>query len=374
MKKIATSILLILTFVFLYIMYDYISYRDSNAVSDAAFVKSDAIYTLSFKVGGKIDLLSLKEGDKVSKNSLIASINKEDFLLKKENLEHNIKALIANRDALVLKKDRLFKELGIQTTISKNNISISDEELMALKKEIYANKTKLDKLKKDRDRYKKLVKDRLISKSDFEKIDTSYKALKAKIEASYKKLNSFKKSTQNRESAYKISELKKSSIKEIELNIKALNEQIEANKIELKSLQKKISYCDLKSPVDGVVAKRFVNLNQVVSKGTPIYSIVDTNNKHVEVLLSEKKLHGVKIGNSATIKTEADDKTELKGVVESILPTSASTFSLVPRDIASGEFTKLDQRFVVRISFKESKKRLKNVLIGMGATVAIQRK
>jgi len=55
--------------------------------------------------------------------------------------------------------------------------------------------------------------------------------------------------------------------------------------------------------------------------------------------------------------------------VQSILPTSASTFSLVPRDISSGEFTKLDQRFVVRIKLNEKQ----GLKIGMSLTVAIKR-
>ena len=58
------------------------------------------------------------------------------------------------------------------------------------------------------------------------------------------------------------------------------------------------------------------------------------------------------------------------GIVEAILPASLATFSLVPRDIASGEFTKLDQRFNVRIKLLNIDNDLK---VGMGATVAIKR-
>ena len=49
------------------------------------------------------------------------------------------------------------------------------------------------------------------------------------------------------------------------------------------------------------------------------------------------------------------------------MPVSASTFSLVPRDIASGEFTKLDQRFIVKIKIPYNPK----VRIGMSGEVKI---
>jgi membrane fusion protein (multidrug efflux system) len=85
-------------------------------------------------------------------------------------------------------------------------------------------------------------------------------------------------------------------------------------------------------------------------------------------LLSEKKLRGVKVGNEAYILLDANGK-RYDGVVESILPTSAATFSLVPRDIASGEFTKLDQRFVVRVKLDN----IDGLLAGMSAKIVIKR-
>ncbi|RUM68722.1 MAG: EmrA/EmrK family multidrug efflux transporter periplasmic adaptor subunit [Sulfurospirillum sp.] len=373
MKKFGTVLLLILALGFAWMLYSYLSYRSNNAVSDAAFVKSDAIYTLGFKVGGKIDHMLFTEGQKVSKERTIATIDPTDYQITKERLEHSIKALEANLGALREKRKRIFAELGIKTDISKNNISVGDEKEKALRFKIRAMQAQLQKAQRDRARYRKLLTQKLISKADFEKADTAYKTLHDQIDAAQKELDSYIKSLHNVHSSYKLSELEATQIKELDLSIKSLEEQIKANRKNLEAVTNKIRYCTLKSPIDGVIAKRFVNKGRVVSKGAPIYSVVDPNNKHVEVLLSEKKLHGVKPGNSVTITTEALHKRELKGVVESILPTSASTFSLVPRDIASGEFTKLDQRFVVRIAFKESEDLLRHILIGMGATVAIKR-
>ena len=72
LKKIGSFVLLIAIAFFIYFLVSYISYRTKNAVSNAAFVKSDSLYTLSFKVGGKIKNIYVKEGDKVAKNKLLA--------------------------------------------------------------------------------------------------------------------------------------------------------------------------------------------------------------------------------------------------------------------------------------------------------------
>ncbi len=373
MKKIGTVLLLILALGFAWMLYSYLSYRSNNAVSDAAFVKSDAIYTLGFKVGGKIDHMFFTEGQKVAEDATIATIDPQDFIITKERLEHTVKALQANHEALLQKRKRIFAELGIKTDISKNNIGVSGEKQKALTFQIKALEAKLHKVAKDRNRYRKLVAQKLVSEADFEKIDTEYNTLRDNLNAAKKELDSYTKSIHNVRYSYKLSELEATQIKELDLSVKALEEQIKANQKSLEGIENKIRYCTLKSPVNGVIAKRFVNQGRVVSKGTPVYSVVDPHHKHVEVLLSEKKLHGVKPGNPVTITTEALHEKKLKGIVESISPTSASTFSLVPRDIASGEFTKLDQRFIVRIAFKEPEDVLRHVYIGMGATVAIKR-
>ena len=137
----------------------------------------------------------------------------------------------------------------------------------------------------------------------------------------------------------------------------------------LEKANKQLSYTKLYAPFDGIVAKKFFNPPKVLKKGTPVVALTDPKKLYCEVLLSEKKLKGVKVGSEVTITVDAIAGKKYTGKVSSIAPTSASTFSLVPRDIASGEFTKLDQRFVVRIALDS----IENLRAGMGASVAIER-
>ncbi len=173
----------------------------------------------------------------------------------------------------------------------------------------------------------------------------------------------------NVQNALTLSTIKKQQTKEIQKSIESLELKIKSMQNQLQEVDNKIGYCTLKAPFSGRIAKKFINANSVVRAGYPIYSIVDPKALHVEVLLSEKKLKGVKVGDSVSVKIDALNNREFKGEVQSILPTSASTFSLIPRDIASGEFTKLDQRFTIRIKLESTK----DLLIGMSANIAIKR-
>jgi membrane fusion protein (multidrug efflux system) len=166
-----------------------------------------------------------------------------------------------------------------------------------------------------------------------------------------------------------MSTLNEKQIAELDQQILSMRGQKKALESSLEDLQHKVGYTRLYAPFDGVIAKKFVDAPSISKQGSPIYALTDPKALYVEVLLSEKELHGLKIGNKAVVRTDGVPNAKYNAHVESISATSASTFSLVPRDIASGEFTKLDQRFIVRLALEN----IHDLRAGMGASVAITR-
>lgn len=369
MKKIGNIIILALVLFFGYEGFAYLKYRSDNAVSDAAFIKSDSIAVLSFKVPGRISSMNKNEGDHVKKGEILALIDAKDFLVTKNKIENSITALEMNKAGLEAKLSRITKELSLGEKIAQNNIASYQKKIESLKLSIKANKTKLAKLSLDTRRYKKMLDQKLIAKNDYENILTSKNTLFDRIEAQKQDLDSVILNLKNIKDAVTLSIIKKTSTRELNQEILSLNSKIKALKDDKEAIDNKLSYCTLLAPYDGIIAKKIATDDQVVSSGYPIYYVVNPKKLHIEVLLSEKKLHGVKIGNFVSIKPDAIGDKEYTGKVEKILPTSASTFSLVPRDIASGEFTKLDQRFTVRISLDK----IEGLKVGMSANVAIKR-
>jgi len=369
MKKIGTIIILLLILFFGYQAFVYLSYRSKNAVSDAAFVKSDSISILSFKVAGKIIEMEKNEGAIIKKGELLAKIDDVDFQNAKKQMINSIKATVKSKEALEDKLKRVKNELNLNEKVAQNNIISYKQKIKALELSIKANKTKLKKLSTDTKRYKRMLKQKLISKNTYEKVSTARNSLSDMILSAKSELKATKLNLNNVKNALTLSKIKKTQTKEIQKNIEALELKIKSMQNRLQEVNNKIGYCTLYSPIDGKIAKKFVNNSSVIDAGYPVYSIVDPKNLHVEVLLSEKKLKGIKVGNSVDIKIDALPNRDFKGKVQSILPTSASTFSLIPRDIASGEFTKLDQRFTIRISLENKK----GLLIGMSANIAIKR-
>ena len=370
MKKAGLFIIVFMVLFFTYEGFDYLKYRSDYAVSDAGFVKSDTLSILGFKVPGKVKSIKT-EGEYFKKGDILTSLDKVDYVLKKQKLQKELLSLSSKIDELKIKKNKTASDINSSIKIASRDINSFTQKIMALEVSIKALNSKLTLIKKNKRRFKNLIKQKLIPKSKYEDISTSKDILEDEIKAKTKTLKSLRVDLNSVKEKYKIAKNKELVIKELKKELESLKYKKEAMEVGLKELDKSIEYCTIVAPFDGVVAKRFVNKGRVVSAGYPVLSVLNPHKLHAEVLLSEKKLHGVKKGAEVIIKADAVEDKEFKGEVEEILPASASTFSLVPRDIASGEFTKLDQRFVVRIKLKDKNKN--DLRVGMSLNIAIKR-
>ncbi|NPA03470.1 MAG: HlyD family efflux transporter periplasmic adaptor subunit [Epsilonproteobacteria bacterium] len=370
MRHSGSVILFLLIGVFAYLGYNYTIYRTKNAVSDAAFVRSDSLLTLNFKVAGKVIKMAKLEGEEVKKGELLASIDPSDFNLTLLGLQKKLSSLNKKVEALQLKKQTLQKELTIQLKITQNDKLKKNKEIEAFGYEIEASRVKLKKLSKDLKRFKNLLSRNLIQLEKYEEVKSSYESLKKAILAKEVKLKAMRIGVKGLDRKEELLKSRLEGLIRLDKEREALEKEVESLKTKAKEVKRQIEYCFLFSPIDGKVAKKFISVERVVLAGYPIYAVVDPNNLHVEVFLSERKLKGVEVGNRVKIEVDAFPNKVFWGEVERILPASASTFALVPRDISSGEFTKLDQRFIVRVAFKETPKGLR---VGMGASVAIER-
>ncbi|MGC8595021.1 MAG: HlyD family secretion protein [Candidatus Kryptoniota bacterium] len=107
------------------------------------------------------------------------------------------------------------------------------------------------------------------------------------------------------------------------------------------------------SPVNGVVAKRWVLPGDVVQPGQPIFTIYDMKNIWVTANLEETKLGHVRIGDPVEINVDAYPAIKFHGSVFQIGNYTASEFSLIPPDNASGNFTKVTQRVPIKVSIND---------------------
>jgi membrane fusion protein (multidrug efflux system) len=118
-----------------------------------------------------------------------------------------------------------------------------------------------------------------------------------------------------------------------------------------------------------VVVRRFRNPGDHAPVGAPILSIYCPELVYVTAYMEDERLEGVAPGNAVRIWVDAISGS-LNGRVVWIDRATGANFALVPRDVSSGEFTKVTQRVPIRIAV-ERDGRWPELRPGLSATVAI---
>ncbi|MFH1226316.1 MAG: HlyD family secretion protein [Planctomycetota bacterium] len=106
------------------------------------------------------------------------------------------------------------------------------------------------------------------------------------------------------------------------------------------------------APFDGVVAKKWAVPGDVVQPAQPIFSIYDDAHIWVTANLEETKLSKIRLDNPVEIIIDAYPRHNFTGRVSRLGSNTASQFSLIPPNNASGNFTKVTQRVPIKILFK----------------------
>lgn len=128
----------------------------------------------------------------------------------------------------------------------------------------------------------------------------------------------------------------------------------------------------IRSPVDGVIAKREVQLGQRVGTGTPLMSIVPIKNVYVNANFKENQLSKVRIGQPVKLRSDLHGTSvEFHGRVEGLSGGTGSVFSLIPAQNATGNWIKVIQRVPVRIKLDPNELKSHPLFVGLSMYVTI---
>jgi membrane fusion protein (multidrug efflux system) len=114
-----------------------------------------------------------------------------------------------------------------------------------------------------------------------------------------------------------------------------------------------LSYTKIYAPEDGYVTRKTVEEGQLVSIGTPLMAISQSDEVWVVANFKETQLENMRVGQAAEITVDAYPSKKFRGHVESLQAGTGSRFSLLPAENATGNFVKVVQRVPVKIVFDE---------------------
>lgn len=148
----------------------------------------------------------------------------------------------------------------------------------------------------------------------------------------------------------------------------------EAIKAQVEQAELNLVYTKITAPSAGFIAKKSVEVGQLASPGVPLFGFVDGGERWVIANYKETEIADIKVGSGVEIKVDAIPGKTYKGKVQSLSSATGATFTLLPPDNATGNFTKVVQRIPVKIILEGlNEKDIEELRAGLSVIAKVKR-
>jgi membrane fusion protein, multidrug efflux system len=144
--------------------------------------------------------------------------------------------------------------------------------------------------------------------------------------------------------------------------------QVKQAQAQLDQAKLNLSYTRIVAPVAGIITRKSVEVNQNVSVGQNLLTLVSLQDLWVTANFKETQLTNMKAGQLVKIHVDATGK-EYDGKITQIGGATGSVLSLFPPENATGNYVKVVQRVPVRVDFTDLKDEDANHLLRPGLSV-----
>jgi membrane fusion protein (multidrug efflux system) len=150
-----------------------------------------------------------------------------------------------------------------------------------------------------------------------------------------------------------------------------LKAQYDAISAQVAQAQLNLANTKVRAPSDGFIAKKSVEVGQLAAPGVPLIGFVGSDERWVTANFKETEIAHIRIGAPVTVEVDAL-RGRFHGKVEAISSATGATFSLLPPDNATGNFTKVVQRVPIKIVLQDLKPDdVEKLRVGLSAYVKV---
>lgn len=318
--------------------YTYFTAGRYLVSTDDAYVRANAT-TLAAKVPGYVASLEVEDNAYVRTGDVIARIDDGDYKL----------AVAAARDKIATQQATVDR-LGQQIPAQRAQVDQAKAQLVSAKAQATRAQSELD-------RQQALAGREFASRQTLEQAQSNRDQTAAAVQGAQAAIDQAVANVevlkaQQQEAARTLDELKTAAAK----------------------AERDLSFTLIRAPIDGVIGNRAVHTGDFVQTGQRLASLVPLDEVYVDANFKETQLARLQPGQPVAIDVDAIPGHEIAGEVVSVSPASGSTFSLLPPDNATGNFTKIVQRIAVRIQVPADVAARRQLRPGMSVVVNVNTK
>jgi len=225
----------------------------------------------------------------------------------------------------------------------------------AARANIAAAEANAEKARRDVDRLRPLAERNIVSRQQFDAVVAAAQAADAQVRAARETANAAA-----------------SQATAAGAGVRVTRSRIESARASRDAAALQLSYAVVVAPMDGIVARKSVEVGQMIQPGQPLMTVVPLNDVWVTANLKETQTRDLRVGDPVEVEVDAYPGHTFHGRLQSISPATGARFSLLPPDNATGNYTKVVQRIPVRVRFDGGQDPGHPLRPGMSAVVRIK--
>jgi membrane fusion protein, multidrug efflux system len=365
-------------------------YSLGHVTTDDAYVDS-TVAPLSAKVVGHVIELLVDDNQPVKAGDLLLRIDPRDYRAKYDQARAAVAVAAASfqsaqSDAQLARESTRAQadeakaaleaarvaEQSAESAVEETRAKVEAKRAAsaAMGAEVNGARSASVQATREKQRMRRLVQDGYVSQREFDQADSSAATTAASLEAAERRLTQAEREIQQSEAELggrvlavaqarqRIAEAKATltrvesqrhqvTLKEAEV-VRA-EARLNETKADLAFAELQLQYTEMRSPIDGLVSKKNVELGQMVQVGQPLIAIVPLHAVWVLANFKETQLARVRAGMPAEVYIDTFSGKTFHGIVDSISAGTGARFSLLPPENATGNWVKVVQRVPVKV-------------------------
>lgn len=256
---------------------------------------------LSFQVPGRVALVNVQEGQAVTKNRVIAELDRAEFASRSDQARANLD--LAQKT-----------KLQLETVLNISSKTLPAEVARAAANAAGAQDTLKDAEKNCR-RYEELFSKGVVTEKERDSVKLAYEVAKSRLAES--------------ESVLKLASGNLTRIDAAKQDIETSIARINASKAALNQALIQLGYTQLKSPMDGIVTSRNIEPGETISAGREVITVSDLSRVDLKIFVDETEIGRIKPGQKVEVKVDTFPGKSYAGYVSFISPEGEFTPKII---------------------------------------------
>lgn len=288
-------------------------YAHTHESTDDAQVDGHIVPVLA-RVGGYVTAVAVEDNAAVREGAVLVRIDSTEYTIR-----------LAQADADVTGAAAALAQAGAA-------LESATQQLAVAQAQVGAARAAADRTRADLARAQELAATQVVSRQALDAAQAAKDAAEANLEAARRQTGAAT-----------------AAIAVAQAGQRAAAARLEAVRAARQNAALQLSYTRVVAPASGTIAKRSVEVGQLLQVGQPLLALVSDTATWVTANFKETQLDDMRIGQKAEIDVDAYPGCRAAGTVESLSPATGARFALLPPDNATGNYTKVVQRIPVRV-------------------------